>query len=308
VGVVNAARFADLAAELARYRAAPRPDADRRTRSRVLVAMQHDPRPDDAPLVRALFEAEIRDREADDADTFNGLDLAAFLLARFRDPADAALFARAKRVDFDAACGFDREYLADGGFSADELATWWAGKQAWYPARWEDESVDVLVDLAITWDDRAWASALLDGTERGATRDASFLTSLARHRREIGELDAAVAALREAAPLTVDPSRRASQAQTICACLLEAGHVDEAAAAFAEASALTQAVGDWHRIGLGRQMVEHGFAVAEALPIGEPARALVRSTQALAAQLTMRPPVLLERAAAAARRHGDPSQ
>jgi hypothetical protein len=327
------ATLATLAAEAERYRAtAARWDelGERRPRSRTLVALQYDRRADDAPLLRHLLAHEIRARHDGDreGDGVNWLDLAAFLLARFRDPADLALFARAKLADFDAYCGFDREYLFAAGLDAaraqlahlppelrdeiaaimiddpDDLTTWWADKEAWYPVRWEDEPSDVLVELAIAWDDRPWASTLLDAAERTTPRDAAFLERLASSRRAIGEPLAAVAALREAAALTVDPFDRARQAQKLCAALLEAGRPEDAALAFADAAALAAAIPAVHRIGLGRNLVEQGFTIAEALPVGDAARALVHTVATLSMQLTSRSLELLQHAVAAARRHG----
>ncbi len=298
-------RLVTLAIELERYRGTTarwHELADRRTRSRALVALQYDRRPDDAPLLRHLFETEIRSRQAQDSDGLDLLDLAAFLLARWRDPMDRELFARAKLADFDAYCGFDHQYV--GAEEGDDLAAWWAAKEAWYPPRWQDESSDALVALAIDWDDRQWASTLLGASERTMARDAKALGGLALQRSLIGEHDAAVAALREAAGLTTEPFARASVAQRICELLLEAGRPEEAARGFVEAAARTAAVADAHTIGLGRHLVERGFAIAEALPLGEAGAALVRRSDALAGKLTWRPLVLLQRGAAAALHQG----
>ncbi len=332
VGEWTRRELAAVAARVARQRDVPFIDEGRGARARLLVGLQYDRGAGDAPLLRCLLEAEIRAEEETQGASM--LDLAAFLLARFRDPDDLGRFARAKLASFDAACGFDREYLLSAGiepamaalaaldeplraraaevmlaggesaFSAEDLAVWWDGKQRYFAARWQDEEVAWLVDLALDWDERAWASALLDRLERARVGDPTFLGTLAFYRRGLGEHRAAAAAQRELAARATDPSDRARHLQALAAELLAAGQAEEAAVELVRAIAPTREDGHWHRIGLGRALVSQGFAIAAALPRGEAATQLVRTCDGLARELARTTLELLERAAVAAERHG----
>src|SRR6185369_11472235 len=73
----------------------------------VLTALQHDLRPEDHELVRALLAEEVTSHEESD---FQGLDgslrLGCYLLATYRDLADVGLQWRAKSANFHPQCCF----------------------------------------------------------------------------------------------------------------------------------------------------------------------------------------------------------
>jgi hypothetical protein len=67
-------------------------------------------------LLRAIFRAEVADREADgDSEHFENLYWCAFLLYHVGDPDDVPMMWRAKHIDFDTACGFDVQFLLGAG-------------------------------------------------------------------------------------------------------------------------------------------------------------------------------------------------
>jgi hypothetical protein len=86
-------------------------DRNERTRNQVLLALQYDCRSSDVDFIRFLFEQEIAAREQDSFQGIGSLELAAYLLARFKDAKDIPLFARAKFANFDTGCGFSLEYI-----------------------------------------------------------------------------------------------------------------------------------------------------------------------------------------------------
>ena len=71
-------------------------------------------------LIRYLFIEEIKDRETN---SFQGigdaLNLAVWLIKQFRREEDAELFSRAKNANFDTACGFNVDDLAENYFKID---------------------------------------------------------------------------------------------------------------------------------------------------------------------------------------------
>jgi len=86
-------------------------------RHRVWVALQYDRRPEDHELIRGLFEQEViaRQRDVATSNETNTLELGAFLLATYRDPADVWLFWRARKVSMDAASTVDESTLVAAG-------------------------------------------------------------------------------------------------------------------------------------------------------------------------------------------------
>lgn len=166
-------------------------DANQGRRLRALLALQYDCRDSDRELVRFLFTHEILAAENDSFQGYcDGLELAAVLLARYRDPADVPLFARAKLANWDTFCGFTSRFVwvtcgaqtpealqardpelwerllkAGGGdveWSAAELETWWASINDEYPASEQDEPVLARYERALAFDDRQSARGYLE--------------------------------------------------------------------------------------------------------------------------------------------------
>lgn len=155
-------------------------DDNASARLRALLALQYDRRESDVELIRHLFTNEII---AAENDSFQGCDsaltLAAFLLARFREPHDGPLFARAKLANFDTACGFPIEFVLfasgeqtennikasdpnlwdrlassfDLSMTSDQLEEWWRTICSDYPDSEEDEHLLTLYERALSFDD-----------------------------------------------------------------------------------------------------------------------------------------------------------
>lgn len=163
-------------------------DSNERTRLQVLLALQYDRRESDVELIRYLFANEIT---AAENDSFQGcghaLTLAAFLLARFRQPSDTPLFARAKLANFDTLCAFPLKFVpfAGGDQAADslqannpelwsrlqsfdltaghdELEKWWRTISDEYPVTEKDEHLLALYKRAIWFDDQELARHYLE--------------------------------------------------------------------------------------------------------------------------------------------------
>jgi hypothetical protein len=327
-------QLASAGERLAEQRGRPFVDEGRRARARLLGALQYDRRAEDAPLLRALFDAEVTAEEEDDGGP--ALRRAAFLVARLRDAADLHRFVRAKTASFDTSCGFERAYLFSAGIDAalvalgaleepargrardlmlhegaalvspEDLEAWWADQEAAYPARWQEESVHALLELALEWEEGTWASSLLDVLEHG--EGPAYTSSAAHLRGVLGQHAAAAALWGQLVERATRAEERSRALRKQAGSLLAAGQPDAAAAVVVDAIEPTCEEPDWRRLGSGRMLVSEGFAIAVEMACGPSATALVRRFDRLAGELASAPLELLERAASATARHGLPER
>lgn len=202
-------------------------DANHRVRFGVLRCLQFDLRPDDEELVRFLFVEETAARRAAPLQGLTwSLNLAGYLLATYRRPADLPLFWRAKAANFDTFCGFDHRYLLllggpdayrareaiDAGLGPEtardlltvltenatatpqEVADWWNEQQREYPAREEDEPpqrrFEAARDLGETAEARSWLDAW-EATFPPEPEPYRHLGLLAYHRAQVGQFEEA---------------------------------------------------------------------------------------------------------------------
>lgn len=94
-------------------------DAHQQKRYQLLLALQHDPRPEDEPLLQHLLQQEIARACQDPFQGMNtGMSLCAALLSRFKNVRNVWLFIEAKQANFDTSCGLDYEYLVSADIEA----------------------------------------------------------------------------------------------------------------------------------------------------------------------------------------------
>lgn len=87
-------------------------DGNAKARYWVLSELQFDFQTNDEALIRFLCEQEICAIEQDSFQGFGeALSLVCYLLARFKNKDDIALFYRAKKANFDTYCGFDSQFI-----------------------------------------------------------------------------------------------------------------------------------------------------------------------------------------------------
>lgn len=241
-------------------------------RAQLLLALQYDHDPADAPLLRLLLDAEIEAHaSADFQGLYEELHLAAWLVARLRDPADVFRMWAAKSANFDTGCGFDgqhlvaagvartldylhtsddprcediREYLADSRgpcrFDEAEIAAWHAAKAEWFPAREAEETPLTMLERALRFAPALagpWLDAWLAAEEPGDRT----LASLCHYALELGDFERALAAARERISLAGDGDGGIATREALARVLIAAGRLDEAEAALTEASTLATA-------------------------------------------------------------------
>lgn len=284
--------------------------ANAEARAQLLLALQYDHRPDDATLLRLLLDAEAEAHaSADMQGLYEELHLAAWLVARLRDPADVFRMWAAKSANFDTGCGFDGEHLvaagvartlaalnasdhpargdileyladADGQCRFDEadIAAWHAAKAEWFPASEADETPLTLLERALRFaPDQAapWLDLWLAGEPPGERT----LSSLCHYALQLGDFERAIAAARELVAGAGDDGRVAAL-ERLSGVLIAAGRLDEAGAALAQAAtiAATRARSAWQQ----RSSLERWLDLAEAAAPDAAALALGRGALARA--------------------------
>lgn len=294
------------------YHEVPDPDdpettccANAEDRAQLLLALQYDPRPEDAPLLRLLLDAEI---EAHSHADYQGLEeelhLAAWLVAKLRDPADVFRMSRAKFANFDTGCGFDGEHLVAAGvartlaylhasddprgadvfeylaaadseckFDEAEIDAWHAAKAEWFPAREADESPLTMLERALRFapaEAPRWLELWLAGQEPG-DRTLSHLCSYAVR---LGDFDRAIAVTNQRIALAGDADSGVDIRETLVGVLIGAGRIEQAEATMEQAAlrAAQQVRSAWEQ----RRTLERWLELAEAATSHETAGPLGR--------------------------------
>ncbi len=262
-------------------------------RGQLLLALQYDHSPGDAPLLRLLLDAE---REAHARSEYQGLeeglDLAAWLVATLRDPADVFRLWAAKCANFDTQCGFDGEYLVAAGvarsvaylrasedprsaailayladdsgdcrFSEAEIEDWRAAKAEWFPARETDEMPRTMLERALAFAPEQaphWLAVWLAGEERGDRT----LVDLCHYALQIEDFERAIAVARELVDRAGDGDEVVGAHERLAGVLITAGRLVDAAAALTEAAAraATRSRSAWEQ----RRLLERWLELAEA--------------------------------------------
>ncbi|MBU2984907.1 hypothetical protein KO528_06075 [Saccharophagus degradans] len=261
-------------------------DENEKARYALLIQIQYDFQESDQELIRFLFEQEIIAREKDE---FQGIGsalwLGAFLLAKFRAPADISLFYRAKNSNFDTHCGFDIEfvfwplkdntdaYLADnhpellndlGGIYLESginetISEWWAGQLGQYPDCVEKELPLVLYERSLYFEDIEKAKEYLDSwasNEPESDRKQSYLKYA---YKEIGEFDKAISIAKKDINLKGPGWDKASAFRDLLELYTRSGAPSVALQYIESIDAEFKRFDNWKRAGLGHMTVKSAF-------------------------------------------------
>ncbi len=91
-------------------------DLNEAAREKILVALQLDPKEGDEEFLQFLMDQAILNWGNNPFQGFGeDLKTAAFLLARFKNPANTERYLRAKSTNFDTHCGFSYEHILSAG-------------------------------------------------------------------------------------------------------------------------------------------------------------------------------------------------
>lgn len=275
-------------------------DLNEQSRLEVILAMQYDRRESDLKLLRHLFIHEIIARENDD---FQGigtaLTLAAFLLARFRDPADIPLFYRAKFANFDTGCGFSAEYMyvalreKTPAFLAENLPeisgrltehledlaaplvnldAWWLATQEAYPDTEEAEDLMVRYRRSLELQDEPRARQLLDEWRAQEGDSDSKWSHLRFEYARLGDFQEAVCCELKRSHEGLDSWDRSSRLSDLIELHRLAGDYDSALGATRQLDEVFAGFDRWVGLGLGRIAIHKAFELAETHPDLESAR------------------------------------
>ncbi|MCA9173984.1 MAG: hypothetical protein KDB14_05800 [Planctomycetales bacterium] len=268
-------------------------DSNAPARLRVLLALQYDRRESDIELIRHLFTNEII---AAENDSFQGCDgaftLAAFLLARFREPSDAPLFARAKLANFDTACGFPLEFIfaASGEqtehmfkasdpclwdqltlafeltTTSDDLEEWWQTISGHYPDCEEDEHVLALYERALSFDDSEQALHYL---EEWAAKEPDSEAKRSRLKYEYARLGDFKKSAEIAASILGHAEKlwdKASAQRDLVKLQRKAGEFTQSLKTARQLDATLAVFDDWIGVGLGRIAIQEVFELSLSHP------------------------------------------
>lgn len=273
-------------------------DSHECTRFRVLLALQYDRRESDVELVRFLFTNEIVAAENDSSHgSASALQLAAFLLARFHEPADTLLFARAKVANFDTACGFPTEFIClangektgdylrrhsselwdrlqsfDVSYSQDELQEWWQSICDEYPASEDEEHLLALYERALVFDEKTLAEQYLAAWAEGEPDSDAKQTQLKYEYVRLGEFKSAAQIASRIAEKTMSLWDRASALTDLIKLNRQAGEFTQSFNSVFELDSTLAAFDDWIGVGLGRMTIHEVFELAICHPVQDDAR------------------------------------
>jgi hypothetical protein len=268
-------------------------DGNARARLRVLLALQYDRRAADLELIRHLFTNEIIAAENDDFQGFGqAYSLAAFLLARFREPGDAPLFARAKLANFDTACGFpigfmfvaggdqteqvvkathpdlwDRlQSMVDLAIPRDELEAWWLSISDDYPDCEEDEDLLSRYERALAFDDGERALGYLEQWAEREPDSDSKRSQLKYEYARLGDFARAAQVAAEILARSKSPWDEASALLNLVILHRQAGDFSQSLTTAQQLDATFAVCDDWIGLGLGRMAIHEVFELSLAHP------------------------------------------
>lgn len=266
-------------------------DRNSRARFQVLLAIQYDRQDSDLGLIRYLFTNEIIAAENDSFQGFGrALTLAACLLARFRNPSDLELFARAKVANFDTYCGFPLEFmlivggeqtacyleqirpelrakLDDFDFTMrDGLKEWWRTISDEYPDTVEKEPLLTLYERALAFEDTALARQYLEQWRlQEPDSDAKWRT-LKYNYEQLGDWKRSA----EIATIILDRSKtlwdKASALQDLINSLRQSGAFSQSLGKSRQLDMTFTAFDDWIGAGLGRMAIHEVFELSLSHP------------------------------------------
>lgn len=278
-------------------------DARERARAHLAWALQFDATPGDDELVRYALAQEIAWREQA---PFQGigetLEILAALAVRAPRQDDVWLMARAKRANFDCACGFDREHLVAAGVEAtlafvrgatdhpeeeraqvlelllgegaapdavcdvsdEALVAWRARQERGFAPDPASVPGFVWADRALALGDRPLAKELLLDWSNACEheRDGEFLSLLANRLAELGEHDAEATARDELLLTLSTPFERAGERVRTASAARKARQWRRALDHLDHAALLHRPRQPWRELGLGRELVNEAYLLA----------------------------------------------
>jgi tetratricopeptide (TPR) repeat protein len=275
-------------------------DRNERTRNRVLLALQYDRQNSDVDFIHFLFEQEIAAREQDSFQGIGSLELAAYLLAGFKDVKDIPLFARAKFANFDTGCGFSLEYIfvarreQTGKYLAahhpDLMAElkeylgdlnipeyfddWWDRLVADYPDSEEKESLLALYDRSLALDLPEKAAGYLERWIAEEPESSNKLTTMQYRYAKLGNYAKAAAAAHKLLEQCDTAWDRASKASNLVELYCQAGDFDAASRMVRELDVIFAGFTNWMGVGLGRMAIHGVFELSLVHPDRDVAEAV----------------------------------
>lgn len=266
-------------------------DANEKARYSLLIQLQYDFQETDRELIRFLFEQEVIARENDDFQGIgNALWLGAYLLSKFKDPADIPLLFRAKNSNFDTHCGFDIEfvfwalkdgtdlYLAEnhpdilndlGGvyFESglnESINEWWEGQLSQYPDCVEKEIPLVLYERSLYLEDIEKAKEYLDLwalNEPESDRKQGYLKFA---YKQVGEFYKAIEIVKKSIDLKAPGWDRAAAYRDLLELYTQAGAPSDAIEYIECIDSEFKKFDNWKRAGLGHMTVKSAFDYSKA--------------------------------------------
>jgi len=318
-----------------RYRPRGKVGRDRRdlnamARRQLAWALQEDFQATDAPLLRFTLEEEVKWREEDPwQGVGETLEILGALTAKERDVRDVWLLARAKRANFDTACGFDLFHVFAAGIektiayvqssdhparqevldvlldeqgaaqcSDEDLQRWRDSRPGEMP-RAAEQRGRVFFERALALGRKDIAGVLLDEQIRQGPRDANSIRSFAYDLESLERWSEASALRKEGFVSIEDLFDKAGEACSIARLERLAQNPEEGARWLQLAGDLHAKNISWREVGLGRMFVEECFRTAAALGAERGAELFVLG-DGLARETPRLPLVALEAAVEAA--------
>lgn len=261
-------------------------DLNAKQRYATLLAIQYDFQERDKELVRYLFQQEIDSLIDDDTmGTTAALLLAAYLLARYKDPVDIPSFYEAKHIDMDTASGFDIEFMysalgcgtyeyirthfpdlyedikdeeEDDRFFQD-LDSWWTRLCEQHPAHPADEPDYTMYERHLYFGDLKQARKHIENWAVKEADDSDTSVTLMFAYKELGEhqkvIDILEVHLNQAKP----GWDKVSVISDILKTYVALNSPPEAFAYFVQADAELSSFHHWKNVGLGRILVASAF-------------------------------------------------
>lgn len=274
-------------------------DINSSTRHAILLHLQYDWRQTDKALIRALFEQEVISREEDDYQGIGeALWLGAYLLAKYKDPADIELFYRAKFANFDTACGFDREFIywplreqtdeylrqthpdiyeeLQGDYIelkfAETLEGWWRNLDQRYPNKEKDETLLALYERYFSLDQKEKARHFLDQWA-SQEKDSDYKYSALKFEyTQLGDYDAAIEQAKLILALQESDWDRSSALSNLIKLHRQAKRYHEGYQIVQQLDQIFATFDRWKDIGLGRIAIHETFELSLASEEQELAR------------------------------------
>jgi len=275
-----------------------RADVHAGARLQLAWAIQHDSCPTDAALLRFALAEEVKWRAEDPGQGIGEtLEILAGIVARERNVQNVWTLARAKRANFDAACGFDIEhafaagvaetlayvresahpdrnqvlelltpYVEAHGVTEELVAAWLLRAPGTLPTD-RRQNADIWFDRALAIKRSDAARAFLDEWVEASSPSTETSRALVWKLEQLECWREASVARRQLFQQAQEPFDRASQACAIARAERLAGAPGLALAWLKTAASLHAEHPKWRELGLARQLVDECFRCAASLGV-----------------------------------------